>query len=398
MSSALEHAVSSLGRDALSEAALREHVFPLFKRVLQRSEIYLANHSLGRPLDQTARDVSLALDAWYERMDEAWEPWLKAIEAFRMNVAELIHAPRFDCIVPKTSAGQGLRAILNTFDERGKVVTTAGEFDSIDFILKAYAERGRIDLVTVAADERGEFHVEDVLAAVKQDAVFVVLSMVMFETAQIVGELERLVRTVHSRGGTVLLDLYHAAGALPVDIQTLDADFAVGGSYKYLRGGPGACWLYVHPRHLDGTLRTLDTGWFAKPQPFSFQRAATAELASGGNAFLESTPPVLAFVQARAGLEFTLSVGVDRLRAYSLNRQAILMQALAREGVEAIGARPDRGAFVVVVHPDAARLARALRAQGVLADGRSSYLRLGPDLLNTEEELVQAARQLGKLV
>jgi kynureninase len=132
--------------DELDEDWLRQEVFPRFSRVLQRGEIYLANHSLGRPPDRMADDVRGALDAWYRDMDGAWDLWLEAREKFRSLTAMLVGAPRKDCIIPKTSAGQGLRAVLNSFTTKPKVVTSDGEFDSIDFILRVYREQGRIEL------------------------------------------------------------------------------------------------------------------------------------------------------------------------------------------------------------------------------------------------------------
>ena len=114
------------------------------------------------------------------------------------------------------------------------------------------------------------------------------------------------------------------------DLAALDADFAVGGSYKYLRGGPGACFLYVHPRHLDGGLRTLDTGWFAKEAPFAYERPDPPRFATGGDGWMESTPAVLPFYQSRAGQLFALAIGVARLRSYSLAAQRRLVAALRR--------------------------------------------------------------------
>ncbi len=133
----------------------------------------------------------------------------------------------------------------------------------------------------------------------------------------------------------MLLDVYHALGVFPVDVAALDVDFAVGGSYKYLRGGPGACFLYLHPRHLDGSLRTLDTGWFAKRDPFAYLRPDPPQYAAGGDAFLESTPPVLPFYQARAGQRLVLALGVERLRAHSLALQQRLVGLLRERGVAA---------------------------------------------------------------
>ena len=88
---------------------MQQHITPLFSRVLASDRIYLANHSLGRPLDAMAEDVREATSLWETKLGDAWDSWLVEQEAFRARIAELIHAPRIDCIVPKTSAGQGLR-------------------------------------------------------------------------------------------------------------------------------------------------------------------------------------------------------------------------------------------------------------------------------------------------
>jgi kynureninase len=171
-------------------------------------------------------------------------------------------------------------------------------------------------------------------------------------------------------------------------LAALDADFAVGGSYKYLRGGPGACWLYVHPRH--HALRTLDTGWFAKKEPFAYQRPNPPQFADGGDGWLESTPPVLSPFQALAGLELTLELGVERLRAHNLEQKKYLATLLQ----DAEGAGDNHGAFITLVHPDATRLAQELEAAKVKVDARGQYLRLCPDILNTRAELARAATTL----
>ncbi|HKU87396.1 MAG TPA: aminotransferase class V-fold PLP-dependent enzyme, partial [Casimicrobiaceae bacterium] len=249
---AIERAVAALGSGPLTEDALAAHVAPLFSRALAANaeRIYLANHSLGRPLDATAADVREGLDAWYARMGDAWDAWMAETTAFRARIAALLHAPRGDCVVPKTSAGQGLRAILNTFERDAvpRVVATRGEFDSLDVILREYARRGRIALTLVDPRADGRFDTADLVGAIGRRIDLVVVSEVVFNTGQRLDDVERIVRWSHAAGGRVLLDVYHSLGALPVDVQQSDVDFAVGGSYKYLRGGPGACFLYLHPR------------------------------------------------------------------------------------------------------------------------------------------------------
>jgi len=396
----IEAAVAALDTGPLTESGLRAHIAPLFSRALAASagRIYLANHSLGRPLDVTAADVREGLDAWYAHLGAAWGPWMDEIAAFRARIAALLHAPRADCVVPKTSAGQGLRAILNTYDRVPRVVATRAEFDSLDVILREYARRGRIELAFVEPDAAGEFAADAVVAAIGGRVDLVVVSEVVFNTGQRLPGLPSIVEAAHAAGGRVLLDVYHSLGVFPVDVTALDVDFAVGGSYKYLRGGPGACFLYIAPRHLDGTLRTLDIGWFAKRDTFAYARPEPPEWRAGGDAFLESTPPVLPAYQARAGQRLLAALGVARVRAHSLGQQQRLLALLAPSGVHAKGGTDDRGAFVTIVSPQARTWCDALAVRGVVADARGRFLRLCPDVLTTEDELAAAAEAVAAVV
>jgi kynureninase len=363
----------------------------------QRGRVYLANHSLGRPLDATEVDVREGLAAWYARLGDAWDGWGAEMTAFRTRLGALAGAPRADCIVPRTSAGQGLRAVLNAFDRVPRVVATRGEFDSLDVILREYARRGRATLAFVEPDAQGHYAPDDVQAALAPGADLVVLSQVMFQTGQVMPGLPGIVRAAHATGARVLLDVYHSLGVFPVDLAALDVDFAVGGSYKYLRGGPGACFLYVAPRHLDAGLGTLDIGWFAKESPFAYARPDPPRFADGGDAWLESTPAVLPIYQARAGQAFVQAVGVARLRAHSLGLQQRLVSLLAEGGITARGGTADRGAFVVVRSAVAQAWSAALEARGIATDARGEWLRLCPDVLTTDAELRTAATALAAI-
>jgi kynureninase len=396
----LEAAVAALGSGPVYEEGLRRHIDPLFSRVLRKTgrRTYLANHSLGRPLDRMATDVEEGLAYWYADLDGAWTQWLSEMTIFRSRVAALIHAAGPDCIIPKASAGQGLRAVLNCHDKPIRVIATRSEFNSIDLILKAYAGRGRISIEWVRPRADRRYKANDFADAFNAGADLLVVSLVFFDTGQLLSEIDAIVGMARQRRVWVLVDLYHAAGALPVDVQALDVDFAIGGGYKYLRCGPGAAWLYAHPRHLEGTLRTLDTGWFAALEPFAFERPERPSFAQGANGWLESTPAVLPFYQARAGLEFTLAMGVERLRAYSLTQQAILTGQLEKRGIAALGASEPRGAFIVISTPKAEAAAAQLAEEGVIVDAREGLLRLCPDVLNTSEELAEAAGRIGEIL
>ena len=399
MTMSIQHAVAAIGNGPLNEDPIRRHIAPLFRRVLADDRIYLANHSLGRPLDAMAEDVAEATSLWYSQMGRAWDDWLDEQQAFRRRIAELIHAPRTDCVVPKTSAGQGLRTVLNALPGKPRVISTRGEFDSVDVVLKQYAALGRIEMRWIEANAQGEFTVTPLIEAVRAGADLVVVSQVMFMTGQIVHGLERLAEACHAYHARLLVDAYHAVGVIPVDVAKSGADFMIGGSYKYLRGGPGACFLYLSPQALETGLRPLDTGWFANADSFAYQRPDPPVLKLGGDAFLESTPPILTYYQTRSGQQFLLAMGVERLREYSLRQLRALRGYLGAACVtEMVGGDDDHGAFLALRFRDAAVLAETMEPEGIVCDARGGWLRLCPDCLTWDSELRRAALVLGQLL
>jgi kynureninase len=399
MTEAIENAVAAMGEGPLSESAIQKFIAPLFSRVLASERVYLANHSLGRPLNAMAEDVAEATSLWYSQMGHAWDPWLAEREAFRARIAKLIHAPRVDCVVPKTSAGHGLRTVLNALPGKPRVISTSGEFDSVDVVLKQYAALGRIEAQWVEADPQGVFHIEPLIEAVCAGADLAVVSQVMFMTGQILHGIDKLAKACHSKGTKLLVDSYHAMGVIPVDVEKLGADFVIGGSYKYLRGGPGACFLYLSPQVLASGLRPLDTGWFANADEFAYRRSDPPMLKEGGDAFLESTPPVLTYYQARSGQAFLLAMGVERIREYSQRQLRALRGYLKSEGLtEVLGGDDDHGAFLAIRIENAKDFAKKMEEEGIVCDARGEWLRLCPDCLTRDSELRRAAKAVGKLL
>ena len=395
--------VAALGPGPLTEDALRRHIFPLFLRSLAAPGIYLANHSLGRPLDQTEDDLREGFAHWQTKLGDAWEPWQEEEQQYRARLAQLIAAPRPDCIVPKTSAGQGLRTVLNalphTADDLPRVLTTAAEFDSVDIILKQYAVVGRIHLQFVnchASD--GSIDLAPLLSAARGSFDLVIVSQVLFSTGQVIPHLDHLAAECHHSGARLLVDAYHAIGVFPVDVAAMHGDFVIGGSYKYLRGGPGAAFLYISPEALQSGLQPIDIGWFAKDQHFAYERPDPPRFAPGGDAFLESTPPVLTYYQARAGQQLTLALGVDRIRAYNLDRLGRLKSYLAEAGILANGADDAHGGFLTIENGDAPSLAHALVQRGVITDVRGRWLRLSPDYLTTDSQMREAAAAVASVL
>lgn len=365
-----------------------------FKRAQSFNKIYLANHSLGRPLDQMVDDIARCYEEWFANMDEAWNPWLKTIKEFQTLTGNLLNQSHYSNIIPKTSAGQGLRAVLNSFDHQKpiNIVTTTLEFDSIDTILRIYQAKNLARIKFVAPAEKQNsiplFTGDELLNAIDEETDLVVFSAVNFTTGQIMPRQDEIIAKAHSGRARVLTDTYHSFGVLsePCHPQT---DFAIGGSYKYVHGGPGACWLYVSPTIANSDeIFTLDIGWFAKIGTFDYERDEMPRLAPGGRGWWESTPPVVTSYQALAGLNFLNSVGIDRLRATSLQDLSDLRSALSQAGIPIFGP-PDPegfGAFALLPCQDPIAITEKLRDHDIVVDARGTNVRLCPDILNTKKD------------
>ena len=400
-------AADALGDGPLTERALREHIDPLFSRTRAHRdhEIYLANHSLGRPLDCMDDEIRAVLDAWYTHMDDAWTLWIDRRERYRAEMARLLGMRRADAVVPKTSAAQGLRAVIHALPtDHPTIVTTRAEFDSIDFVLKAMRHKGRADVRFVATRDDGILDEQRLIDAIDDSTDLVVCSIVCFALGQRLTRLGGIIDAAHAHGARVVLDTYHAAGVLPIGDDARRADFMIGGNYKYTRGGPGASWLAIRPDLLDdaprvpdpGSLFTTDTGWFAKHDTFAYARDEEPLYAAGGDAWLEATPPVLTYAQALPGLVLTNAIGLGRLREYALGQMCSLTELLEGRGLR-VATPEHHGAYVLIPADDAAKAVGALKALGVNADARPSpggsqaFVRLCPDILTSRDNLEHAA-------
>ncbi len=195
-----------------------------------------------------------------------------------------------------------------------------------------------------------------------------------------------------------MLDAYQSVGIVPLDVTALDVDFAVGGSVKWLCGGPGNGWLYVRP-DLAERLEPTYTGWQAHEHPFGFEEEM--RYARGAARFLTGTPNVPALYAATAGYDLIEEIGVERIRANSL-RQTELLIALADEhGFEVLSPRDHarRGGTVTVRVPEFPAVHRELAERQILCDFRpDAGIRLGPHYFTTDDELRFAVGQIAEIV
>jgi len=209
------------------------------------------------------------------------------------------------------------------------------------------------------------------------------------------------VRRAHEAGAHVILDCYQSAGIVPFDLTELGVDFAVGGSVKWLCGGPGAGWLYVRPDLAERLEPTL-VGWQGHARPFAFE-PELEYAAVGARRFLTGTPNVPALYAATAGYDVIEEVGVPAIRERSLALTTLLIAECDAAGLAIVSPRDParRGGTVTVSTPDHAAVHKELGERGIICDFRpdpEGGVRLGPHFFNTEDEVRHAVAELADIV
>ena len=352
---------------------------------------YLINHSLGAmPAAAEERLLEYAR-AWNTRGVRAWEEgWWEMSLTVGDQIGRLIGAPP-GSVSMHQNVTLAEAVVVSCFDfpgPRRRIVYEEGNFPSVRYLYQAQERRGA-DIV-VAADDEG------VVEAIDERTLLVPVTHVLFKTGEI-QHVEAIVAKAHDEGALVVLDAYQSVGSVPLDVTALGVDFAVGGSVKWLCGGPGAAWLYVRP-DLAATLEPTVTGWQAHARPFEFE--PEQDYADGAARFLTGTPNVPALYAATAGYDVVEEVGVARIRERSMEQTALLVELLGEEGFQ-VGSPHDpelRGGTVVARPPNFERVGRGLGERGVICDWRPDVgLRLGPHFFNTDDELRFAVEQIAEL-
>jgi kynureninase len=353
---------------------------------------YLINHSLGAMPVGAEEGLLRYAREWRERGVRAWaEGWWETSTAVGDQLGRVVGAaPGTMAMHQNVAVAQAI--VLSCFEfepPRNRIVYGEGEFPSVRYLYQAQRRRGAD--VEIVADEAA------VLEAIDERTLLVPISHVLFKTGEI-QDVKAIVQRAHEAGALIVLDAYQSAGSVPLHVTSLGVDFAVGGSVKWLCGGPGAGWLYVRP-DLAERLEPTFTGWQAHARPFAFE--PEQDYAEGAARFLTGTPNVPALYAATAGYELVEEVGVERIRERSLEQTALLVELLEAAGFEVLSPRdPDRrGGTVVVRTPEAEAVYRELGAREIICDFRpDAGIRLGPHFFNTDDELHYAATQIAEII
>ncbi len=352
---------------------------------------YLINHSLGAMPAATAGRLAEYAEVWATRGIRAWgEGWWTMPLEVGDQIARIVGAPPGTTVMHQNVA-VAEAVVLSCFrpvdPARNRIVYEAENFPSVRYLYQAQPE------LEVVVCESADAIVE----AIDERTLLVPISHVLFKSAEI-QDVGPIVARAHEVGARVVLDCYQSAGIVPFSLSELGVDFAVGGSVKWLCGGPGNGWLYVRPDLIE-ELEPTFTGWQAHASPFAFE--PELRYAPGIARFLTGTPNVPALYAATSGYDLVEEVGVEAIRTNSIRQTELLIGLADEAGFEVRSPRDPsvRGGTITVFVPDFEAVHLELGARGVICDFRpGAGIRLGPHYYNRDEELRFAIDQIGEIL
>jgi kynureninase len=374
--------------------------------------IYLDGNSLGRLTRASMERVKLALEAeWGRDLINSWnKSWWDAPGRVGEKIAGLLGAGPGQVLVSDQTSINLFKlasAALDLRPGRKRIVTDTFNFPSDLYILQGLVRllRNRHAILRIGALEDGIApDLAALEAAIDEDTALVTLSHVTFKSGYLY-DMAGLTELAHRRGALVLWDLSHSAGVVPIELDRWDVDFAIGCTYKYLNGGPGApAFLYVN-RRLQEQVESPIWGWWGQAQPFEFGLEYAP--ADGAWRFLTGTAPILSLLAMEAALDPLLEAGVGRVRAKSagLTQFAVdLSDSLLGPYGFTLGSPRDpdrRGSHVSIRHPEGYRISRALIEElNVIPDFRApDSIRLGlAPLYVSYVEVWEAIQRLKRVI
>ena len=364
--------------------------------------VYMISNSLGAMPRRTARELAEFADTWATRGVRGWEErWWEMPMEVGNKIARVIGAPAGTVSMHEnvTTAQMVALSCVRPAAGRRRIVCTAMDFPSMVYLYRAQQAAG-FELRIVPAEDDLTVSTDRLLEAIDESTAVVAFSHVLFRTSYIM-DADAIVRRAREVGATTILDTYQSAGIIPVDVDSIGVDFAVGGCLKWLCGGPGNAFLYTRPDLLAHAKPSF-TGWVSRGRPFDFDiEEADAGLRTDAMHMMNGTPSIPAYYAALAGLDIIHAVGVNRIRDASRAMTARLLTLVDSYGFTSAATRdPDRLAGTVAVNvPDALLVSRTLKARNFIVDYRPPVgVRISPHFYNTMDEIDRVMAEVAAIV
>ncbi len=378
----------------LDSASLRVH----YQAFLASGRVLLTGHSHQGWPDVAREGVIAAWEDAAAHVDDKWGAAFAQADALRQGVADRIGGAAED-VALGANTHELVARFLSALDlgKRPRLVTTSGEFHSMDRQLRRLAEEG-VEVVFVDALPVSTL-AERLAAAVDEKTAAVLASTVLFETSTRVPHLAAVTAATHRVGAQVLFDGYHAFNVVPEKLADFGPEpfFYVAGGYKYAQWGEGCCFLRVPP---TTELRPVFTGWFSDFENLEGPRSSAIGYGSrGADRFAGATYDPTSHYRGARVCRFFDEHGLDvaRLRQLSLRQTGRILRGL--EGYDVLTPREDagRGGFVSLRVANAGTVVSALRDDGVSCDARGDVLRFGPAPYVTDDEIDRALEALRRI-
>lgn len=363
--------------------------------------VYLISHSLGAmPVDVYERLRDYA-EAWATRGVRAWaEGWWDMPVTLGDRIARIIGADPGNVVMHQNvSICQSL--ILSCFDpapSRNKIVYSELNFPSVMYVYEAHAREGSMRVEMVKSDDGITVPLERYMEAIDEETLLVPISHVLFKSGYL-QDVRAIIERAHNVGAMVVLDVYQSAGTVPFSVKELNVDFAVGGSVKWLCGGPGAGYLYVRP-DLQTKLEPKTTGWMAHEAPFAFE-SGPIRYAQNIARFLHGSPSIPALYAAQSGYEIINEIGVEAIRAKSVRQTTRLIELAEDAGFSVTSPKnaTERGGTITVAVEHAASVTKELIRREFIVDYRpGAGVRISPHFYTKDEELDLIIREMRDIV
>lgn len=355
---------------------------------------YLISNSLGAMPRGVYDKLREYADTWATLGVRSWgtpafnnETWWNLKGAVGDKIAPLMGAPAGTVLVHENAsiANSILLGALDFSDaKRSKIVVSDMDFPSDVYTLRAMLPQ--MEIVRVRTHDGITLDTGEILDAIDERTRLVSLSHVLFKSAYIIPAAE-IIRKAHSVGAQVLLNGYHSVGVIPLDVVALDVDFYIGGTLKWLCGGPGGVFMYVRPDLLP-KLQPKITGWFAHAKPFAFEETLT--LREDAYRLANGTPAIPALYAIQPGVEIIAQAGVDNIRAKSMRQTALIIELADAAGYEVVSPRDpaQRAGTVTIRTPEAYAVSRELIARNIVIDFRQGAgIRIGAHFYNSDDEI-----------
>jgi kynureninase len=367
--------------------------------ILERST-YLINNSLGAMPREVHDEVATFARQWGERGVRAWHEGWWEMSAETGDLLAPLLGVRPGAVSMHQNVAVAAALFLSALDypkERNRIVYTELNFPNVMYLMEGERRKGA-EIVMVPSDDGIGVPTERLLAAIDERTRLVPISHTLFRSA-FVQDAEAIAKRCREVGAILLLDVYQSAGVMPIELEAWGVHAAMGGSVKWLCGGPGAGYLWVDPDFAQ-TLEPTFTGWQADEEPFQFRTGPIRYRKEANWRFLTGTPNIPALYSCRPGYRIVAGVGAERIRERSLALTDHLIQAAEDAGFEVRTPRDHkhRGGTVSVWHEDAEHLCHELIDREIICDYRPrAGIRLSPHFYNTEAELDHAIRTLREL-